>query len=291
MRAKRYNSGKLRYELIPSHPQKLLAEVYTRGAHKYTVYRDEQGNEVSGKDIPFEDVASRKLTIIDDGADNWRKGQSWMESMGSVLRHIHSWIDGEDLDPELKTRHLANAAWGLYSLLEFERTHPELDNRKHKYLGRKKIGLDIDEVVADFTGGWIKHFGGERPHYWNYDRDMLPRLKALPKEFWMGLEPRIDPKGLPFEPACYITSRIIPTEWTIEWLDKHGFPAVPVHTIAHGESKVEVAKGLDIYVDDRFENFVELNNAGICCFLMDAPHNRRYEVGYKRIMSLAELVP
>ena len=41
---------------------------------------------------------------------------------------------------------------------------------------------------------------------------------------------------------------------------------------------------------DSFENFVELNNAGICCFLFDAPHNRRYYVGYKRITSLRKLV-
>ena len=41
---------------------------------------------------------------------------------------------------------------------------------------------------------------------------------------------------------------------------------------------------------ERFKNFVELNNAGICCFLFDAPHNRRYDVGYKRIKSLSELV-
>ena len=43
------------------------------------------------------------------------------------------------------------------------------------------------------------------------------------------------------------------------------------------------------FVDDKFENFVELNKNGICCFLMDAPHNQRYDVGHKRIKSLKEL--
>ena len=47
---------------------------------------------------------------------------------------------------------------------------------------------------------------------------------------------------------------------------------------------------IDIFVDDRFDNFVELNKAGICCYLFDAPHNRRYDVGYKRIKSLKELI-
>jgi len=52
---------------------------------------------------------------------------------------------------------------------------------------------------------------------------------------------------------------------------------------------VAMKSGIEIYVDDRYENFVELNNAGICCFLFDAPHNRRYQVGFKRIYSLSEL--
>lgn len=78
----------------------------------------------------------------------------------------------------------------------------------------------------------------------------------------------------------------------VEWLDKNGFPAVPVYSVGHGVSKVDVAKrsGIDIFVDDRYENFVELNQNGICCFLFDAPHNQRYNVGYKRIKSLNDLI-
>ena len=71
-----------------------------------------------------------------------------------------------------------------------------------------------------------------------------------------------------------------------------GFPTAKVFTVGPNVSKVEVAKkcGIEIFVDDRFENFVELNNAGICCFLFDAPHNQRYDVGYKRIKELNELI-
>ena len=66
---------------------------------------------------------------------------------------------------------------------------------------------------------------------------------------------------------------------------------MPVYSVGLSESKIDVAKrsGIDIFVDDRFENFVELNQAGICCYLFDASHNQRYEVGYKRIKSLREL--
>jgi len=65
---------------------------------------------------------------------------------------------------------------------------------------------------------------------------------------------------------------------------------VAIHKAVSRFLKVCDYRRVEAYVDDRFENFVELNNAGICCFLFDAPHNTRYDVGYKRIKSLSELV-
>lgn len=292
--AKRYNAGKVRYGLVPSRPQKDVALVYTKGAHKYTVYQDEKGNQVLGKDIPFEDLPNRKLKVIEDGADNWRKGQSWTGVMESVDRHLMEFRMGIDVDPEFGTKVLANAIWGLNSILEYYHTHPELDDRKHSYLEPKRIGLDIDEVIADFTGAWRRVHGGKQPMYWNHDRDMVKKLKSMGKKFWVNdVKPKVDPDSLPFEPVCYITSRVIPTSWTEQWLDKHGFPAAPVETVKHGDSKVDAARrhGVQIFVDDRYENFVDLNRNGLCTFLMDAPHNRRYKnVGYRRIYSLDDLV-
>ena len=107
----------------------------------------------------------------------------------------------------------------------------------------------------------------------------------------MNVKPKIKASEIPFEPHCYITSRACPNEWTAEWLEKNGFPTRPVYTVGHDQSKVEVAlkSGIKWFVDDRFENFVTLNDAGICCFLWDAPHNQRYEVGFKRIYSFKDL--
>lgn len=294
-RAKRYNKGKLRFELIPTRPLSMIAEVYSKGAHKYTVYQDENGDKILGKDIPFEDVASRKLTVFDDGSDNWRLGQPWIESLASVKRHITEWESGHDRDPELGTHLLANAAWGLIALMEYEKTHPELDNRKHTYLNTKRIGLDIDEVLADFVGGLMDKFPGElteRPVYWNdpvlkelFDRVLEDRV------FWATLKPKV--KELPFEPACYITARPFHMqEITERWLWANGFPKAPVLYAPVGMSKVDLVRGanIDWFVDDRYETFVELNKAGLCCFLMTASHNQRYNVGYRRIHSLNELV-
>lgn len=285
--AKRYNKGKLRYELISPTLLKELAKVYTMGAEKYTEY-----NEFG--------------IIVDDGADNWRKGQLWKENASSIIRHLEKFRDGEDFDTDWPkelldkygpTYHLANAAWGIGCLLEFYKTHPELDNRNHKYLNPKKIGLDIDEVLAQWTPAWCKYWSMEQPTAWFFDRNIIQRFDQMRSEnklddFYLSLEVLTKPDEIPFEPHCYVTSRPVKTEITERWLDKNGFPHRPVHTVELGQSKVEIIKSLnlDIFVDDRFDNFVELNKAGICCYLFDAPHNQRYDVGYKRLKSLKELV-
>lgn len=290
--ALRYNQGKLAFQQISNKGLQAVADVYTRGAHKYSTYRDKDGNEILGKDIPFENAG--KYELVYSAADNWRKGQSWTASLGSIKRHIQAFESGEDIDPELGTPHLGNAAWGLFTLLDYYTTYPEGDDRKHAYLNHKKIGLDIDEVLADWVGHWTTHHGQERPETWNFDRHIGEKFELLKddKEFWLSIPVKTKPSDIPFEPHCYITSRIIPKQWTEEWLDINGFPAAPVYSIGHNESKVDVARdsGIDIFVDDRFSNFVELNKNGICCFLFDAPHNRRYDVGYKRIHNLKDLV-
>lgn len=293
-KARRYNKGKTRYELIPSKPLHYLAEVYTKGAHKYNIYENEKGEKVLGKDIPLEEVGKYKL--IDDASNNWRKGMSWLETLGSIQRHIEAFKSGEHIDPELGTRHLANAAWGLFTLMEYEKSYPQGDDRQMSFLKRPKIGLDIDEIICNFLGEWCRVHNLETPTSWKFDRNINDLFDKMEKDgtlndFYLNLPTLLKPEDIPFEPHCYITSRRVSTEITEQWLAKNGFPASKVYTVAPNTSKVAVAKeaGIDIFVDDRFENFVELNAAGICTFLLDAPHNQRYDVGYKRIKSLKEL--
>lgn len=274
--ARRYNAGKVRYELIPNEPLKYLAEVYTKGAEKYTD-RDDKGN------------------ITYDGSDNWRKGMSWTSVLASVKRHLQAWEAGEDFDsdPKMNTHHLANASWGLFTLMEYMKLHPKFDDRKHKYLIRPKIGLDIDEVLADFVGAMMERFPEmtDRSVYWN-DPHIIDNFNKVKNDesFWLGIKPK--QTSLPFEPHCYITSRPIDVSVTQEWLKRCGFPMVKIYSLGHDVSKVQIAKeaGVDIFVDDRYDNFVELNQNGVCCYLYDAPHNQRHEVGYRRIKDLAELL-
>lgn len=275
--ARRYNKGKLRYELLPENALKDIVEVYTKGAEKYSIY-DDKGN------------------LIEDGANNWRKGLPWMSTLGSVERHIRAYKQCEDIDEDLGTKHLANAAWGLLTLLEYYKIAPQYDDRIKKR--QLKIGLDIDEVLCDWLGGWMEMKGiKERPTSWLFDRDITSTFDAMEKEgtlndFMLGLKPLMKPEDIPFEPHCYITSRRVPSEISAKWLDMHNFPTAPVYTVKPGTSKVEAAKqsGIDVFVDDNIKNFIELNNNRILCYLYDQPHNHRYNVGYKRIYNLKELL-
>lgn len=258
----RYNDGKLRYDLVPEYAQKKYVEVLTLGSKKYR-------------------------------PRNWEAGMSWSTVIASMKRHIAAFERGEDFDPETGLPHTAHIMCNAAFLTEYMKTYPEGDDRPHPHMRMPRIGLDIDEVLADWVAAFCKRFDLPEPQFWIFDYATRAKLEELKsdKEFWMNIAPKCDPKTLPFEPVCYVTSRVVPSEWTQEWLQKCGFPCVPVHTVGHGESKVEVLKaaGVEWFVDDRFENYVELNKAGICCFLMDAPHNRRYNVGHKRITELSQL--
>jgi hypothetical protein len=60
---------------------------------------------------------------------NWRKGFDWSRPLSAAMRHITAFNDGEDRDPESGLSHLAHAACCIMFLLEFEKTHPNLDDR------------------------------------------------------------------------------------------------------------------------------------------------------------------
>lgn len=259
----RFNKGKTRHDLVPVFAQEQYAKVLTRGAEKY---------------------AER----------NWEKGMKWSKVLASMKRHITAYEQGEDYDPEDGLLHAAHIMCNAAFLTEYYKIYPQGDDRPHAYLNLPKIGLDIDEVLADWVGHWTRHHKQELPKNWYFDRHIYDKFKKLKddKDFWLSVPVKTKPEEIHFEPHCYITSRSIPVEWTIEWLDKNGFPATPVYSLGYGKSKVEVAieSGIDIFVDDRFDNFVELNNAGICTYLFDAPHNQRYDVGHKRIKSISELM-
>jgi hypothetical protein len=63
---------------------------------------------------------------------NWKGGFKWVRISSAVLRHIFSWLRGEDKDPETGLSHLAHASCGLMFLLDFEVNHLGEDDRYKK---------------------------------------------------------------------------------------------------------------------------------------------------------------
>lgn len=93
------DARKLRYDLIPPFAMERFAEVWTIGAGKY-------------------------------GDRNWEKGISWGRIFAALMRHSWKWFSGEKFDTVDGQHHLASVAWCAFVLMEYERTHPELDDRR-----------------------------------------------------------------------------------------------------------------------------------------------------------------
>ena len=261
---KRFNTDKLRYDLINPQATEGLVRVLTAGSKKYSCH-------------------------------NWEKGMNWDIVLASLKRHIAAFEAGEDYDQETGELHVDHIQCNAHFLSAYVRVFPQGDNRFQVRRVKPKIGLDVDDVLADFIGAWCAKYGVQRPEFWRFDKDMGSRFAELKEagkleSFYIGLEALVKPNELSFEPSCYISSRPVPSEITQDWLTAHGFPPAPVITVGLGQSKVEAAKqaGVDIFIDDRYENYEELNRNGVCCFLLDRPHNARYSVGYKRIKQLKE---
>jgi len=263
-KGKRYNKDKVRIDLIPPEPLNEVAKVFTVGANKYGDY-------------------------------NWMKGMNWSTVIASLERHLNAFKTGQDYDEETGLYHMAHLVANGMFLLQYYKTFPQGDNRIFNYYNTSKnIALDIDDVIVDFLSGFKEYLGIDAvPEHWKFFKDgkVYTDVSSLPKEFWLNLKPKIQSKDIKFTPKAYITHRTIPIEWTIEWLELHGFPAVPIHMVEPTKSKLDVAKELNIevFVDDKFETFVEFNKNGILCWLFDSPQNKKYDVGYKRVTSLNHL--
>lgn len=258
----RKNEGKVRYGLEPYRGRVQSVQNLMNGAKKYSDW-------------------------------NWARGMSWTTVLECIERHTMKIKMGEDIDAEDGLLHAAKIITNAQFLIEYFHTYPQGDDRRFPWLDRPKVGLDIDEVCADWVGAWIKIYGGGRPSNWHFDYRTKERLLASAddEDFWLDILPIFNPLEMPFEPHCYITSRPCSTEITMEWLRQNHFPTRPVYTVGMGESKIGAAEksGLDWFVDDNFDTFVEFNKAGIPCFLFDRTHNQRYDVGAKRIKHLREL--
>lgn len=259
----RFNEGKPRYDLVNPEALEDMVKVLTYGANKY---------------VPR----------------NWEQGLSWTSVLASLKRHIAAFERGEDIDNESGMLHIAHAACNIHYLNAYYHFFPQGDDRVKRHVPR--IGLDIDEVLCDFVGGWTEKFMLETPKFWRFDRLMVERFNVMRdnnelNDFYLQLKPKISPDDIPFEPCCYITSRPVEKHITEQWLDYYHFPCAKVVSLDIKQSKVEAAKqnNVEVFVDDSYENFKELNDNGVLCYLFDRPHNQRFDVGHLRIKTLKDM--
>lgn len=85
----KFDSGKLRYGLIPPSATRSLAEVLTYGCKKYK-------------------------------KNNWQLVDDTSRYVDALYRHLEAWRNGEKLDSESRLSHLAHALTNIAFLIHFE---------------------------------------------------------------------------------------------------------------------------------------------------------------------------
>lgn len=124
---RKHDSGKPRWDLLPAGPLLKLVEVYTIGAAKY-----------------------------DDR--NWENGLRWGRVFRALLSHAFKWWAGEQNDQEDGQHHLASVAWCAMALMQYEHTHPDLDDRPWPSRAQRPLSEFTDQEIweeANDRNLWI----------------------------------------------------------------------------------------------------------------------------------------
>jgi hypothetical protein len=97
--ATRHNEGKLKWSLVDFKSLEPMVRVLEFGAEKYEI-------------------------------DNWKKGLKVTEICESLLRHIHSFLEGENNDSESGLPHLGHIQVNAMFLSYMINDKPEMDDRR-----------------------------------------------------------------------------------------------------------------------------------------------------------------
>lgn len=97
----KYDSGKIRYDLLPPELLEAVADILTFGAQKYS-------------------------------ARNWELGMDWSRPFGALMRHMWAWWRGEVKDPETGKSHLWHAGCCIAFLIAYEARSIGNDDRPTK---------------------------------------------------------------------------------------------------------------------------------------------------------------
>ena len=157
-----------------------------------------------------------------------------------------------------------------------------------------RLGLDIDNVICDFTRGVFKFAGVPyqevyRVHSYDYKevfnfKNLWERVKD-DETFWLSL-PVLD-SHIPSCCAAFVSARYCPPETTMRWLEKHNLAKLPLHQT---KDKLQTLRNLNLQglVDDKAEVFLEVREEFPLSFLVSRPWNRHVSTP-NRIYRLEEL--
>lgn len=247
----------IRYDLVPSKGLEEVCKVLTSKLEKYN-------------------------------KNEWKFGLKWSDVLSSLKKHLSEFEQGHDFTPE-GCLSIAEVAVNSLILADYISTYPQGDDRV-LHINQPRISLDIDDCCADFLGYFQQYFNTTLNPYWKGSYKMEEMLNKIKddKDFWLNIPVLHRP---PVEVDLYVSSRSIPVEWTMEWLQKNGFPCAPVVHVPWNESKIEVLKEykIDVHCDDKVQNYRDCIREGIFCYLVTAPHNTYLDVGSRRIESLLDL--
>lgn len=105
----KYDTGKVRMDLLPPFALESIAEIFTFGAKKYSDWR-------------------------------WAGGMEWSRIYAALQRHMTAWQKGEPNDVESGKSHLWHAGCCIMMLIELEKSYPQGDDRPNHYFSTKTQG-------------------------------------------------------------------------------------------------------------------------------------------------------
>lgn len=162
------------------------------------------------------------------------------------------------------------------------------------------VGIDCDGVLCNFTKGYAALLTAETgivftdeeiaaPATWYWDRahgvtreqedKVWKQIKSAPA-FWYGLDalPRADAFLVDLSDSShevyFITDRpgYMPQTQTQMWLQEHGYACPSVCISRNGKGAVAAALKLDVYIDDKGENVLDV--------IAKSPTTRTYKLRY-----------
>lgn len=128
-----------------------------------------------------------------------------------------------------------------------------------------RIGLDIDDCLADFWGAYCRYFDVANNPKMLQDHIITRNVQQIlsrDRDFWLNLEVINFPD---FVPELYCTKRVNNKAWTKEWLALNGFPDRPIYQMVYQYgNKADMIKGrVDVFIDDSLTNVLNCQKAGL----------------------------